>query len=145
LPALGIDLRPVARADQRDVRGFDQRDELVKRRRQPGGHEPQRDRELAVRRFTGARLGRQPGILVAVEHQKADASLGVLAQACQGAEYHRAVASNQQEPVALMVRAERVLARGLDQIRERSLVEQSRRTTDAGGVLETKVPCVDHP
>jgi hypothetical protein len=81
---------------------------------------------------------------VAVEHQKTDASRGVFAQARQGPEYHRAVASDHQEPVALTARDERALARGLDQFDERSLVEQPRSTTDAGRALEAEVTGVAH-
>ena len=90
-------------------------------------------------------MGRQPAILVAVEHQEADASGGVVAQSREGAEHHGAVAANHQEPVAVVARAERRLARGLNKLNERSLVQQPGGTTDAVGILKTKVTEVDDP
>ena len=143
-PTLGVDLRSVSRADQRDVGGVQQRDEAIERRRKTVWDESKRDGQLGVRRLAGGRLGRQPGILVAVEHQKTDARLGVFAHSRQSAEHHGAIAADEQDPVALIARAERRLSRGLDQLRERSLVEQPRRTTDARGILETEVTRVDH-
>ena len=81
---------------------------------------------------------------MAVEHQKTDARLGVFAQSSKSAEHHGAIAPDEQDPVALLARAERRITRGLDQLRERSLVEQPRGTTDPRGILETEVTRVDH-
>ena len=145
VPALGVDLRPVSRADHGNVAGIEQRNEAIEWLRKTGRDQSKRNRQLAVRGLSGGRLERQPGILVAVEHQKAGASLGMVAQGGQWTEHHGAIASYEQDPVALMACVERRLACGVDQLHERGLVQQSRSATDARRTLEAKVTSIGHP